>query len=95
MITRPPGDPVEGAASLFSPAWEKLAGDRFALSVVREGFHVILSWPLLNGAIWCRALPLAPRHQRHTADEVRSLLEKWAIEQVLDSPPVFSFHLAS
>ena len=85
-MTRPLGDPVGGRLQLFLPAWEKLAGDRFALSVVREGFRVILSRPLPNGAIRCRAPPLPPLHQQHVADEVRSLLEKGAIEQVLDSP---------
>ena len=52
---------------------------------------MLLSRPLPYGAIWCRALPLAPLHQQHAADEVRSLLEKGATEQVLDSPPAFSF----
>ena len=93
VLTRPPGVPVGGGASSFFPGVGVVAGDRFALSLVRKGFRLSFSRPLPIRAIGCRAPPLAPpsSHQQHATDEVRSLLEKGACEQVPDCPPAFSF----
>ena len=92
VLIRPPGDPVGGASSFF-PGVGEVVGDRFdVLSALRV--PLVFSRPLPIRAIGFRAPPFAPppsSHQQHATDDVRSLLEKGACEQVPDCPPAFSF----
>lgn len=86
--------PTGGRISSFLKAWENVTSDTWTLSVVRSGYRIQLSvLPQLfrSPPRWCLRMPQDPVKLHILREEVSSLLQKRAIEEVQNHHPVRGF----
>ena len=82
--------PTGGRISFFLKAWEKITSDVWTRSVVRSGYRIqlrVLPRLFLSPPRWCTRMPQDPVKLEILRDEVKSLLQKRAIEEVTKDHP--------
>ena len=82
--------PTGGRISFFLKAWEKITSDIWTLSIIRRVYRIqlhVLPRLFRSPPRWCTRMPQDPIKMEILKEEVASLLQKQAIEEVKD------FHL--
>ena len=84
--------PTGGRISFFLKAWKKkkITSDVWTRSVVRSGYRIqlrVLPRLFLSPPRWCTRMPQDPVKLEILRDEVKSLLQKRAIEEVTKDHP--------
>ena len=86
-----PSVPVAGRLSLFLDSWKSITRDQYVLHLFQLGLHLSFeSQPLLSTSPVPFPLPEASSKREHLRAEILSMLEKGAIERVVnESSPGF------
>ena len=80
-----PSVPVGGRLSLFLDSWRSITRDQYVLHLLQQGLHLSFeSQPLLTTSPVPFPLPEASSKREHLRAEILSMLEKGAIERVVN-----------